>query len=269
MGPCRCRCVSCRRRSPPRRTRPAARQTQRRRLQPPRRFHRGRCQDRQGPAGARTSTSLRHPASITKVMTPLSAVRAARARPCRASIPLSRCPPTRRARRRPSSASPRLDHRGRGRHQGHGDNSANDVAVVVAENIAGSEDAFATMMTRKARELGMSSTAFYNPHGLPNEPPNRSRPLAILPILGRAIQDRFPKYYRLLPDPLFQYGSRTIRNHNRLLGRVEGVDGIKTGYTRALRLQSSDQRQDRHPQHRRRGARRPLGRLARPERWRR
>ena len=61
-----------------------------------------------------------------------------------------------------------------------------------------------TMMTRKARELGMSSTAFYNPHGLPNEPPNRSRPRAILPILGRAIQDRFPKYYayfqtRVLP----------------------------------------------------------------------
>ena len=109
--------------------------------------------------------------------------------------------------------------------------SANDVSVVVAENIAGSEDAFATMMTRKARELGMSSTAFYNPHGLPNEPPNitTARDLA---VLGRAIQDRFPKYFAYFQTRSFQYGSRTIRGHNRLLGKVEGVDGIKTGYTR-------------------------------------
>ncbi|WP_201831907.1 D-alanyl-D-alanine carboxypeptidase [Microvirga zambiensis] len=109
--------------------------------------------------------------------------------------------------------------------------SANDVSVVVAENIAGSEDAFASMMTRKARELGMSSTAFYNPHGLPHDPPNitTARDLA---VLGRAIQDRFPKYFAYFQTRSFQYGSRTIRGHNRLLGKVDGVDGIKTGYTR-------------------------------------
>ncbi|WP_441982885.1 SPOR domain-containing protein [Microvirga sp. 2YAF29] len=109
--------------------------------------------------------------------------------------------------------------------------SANDVSVVVAENIAGSEDAFARMMTRKARELGMSSTAFYNPHGLPHEPPNitTARDLA---VLGRAIQDRFPKYFAYFQTSSFQYGKRTIRGHNRLLGKVNGVDGIKTGYTR-------------------------------------
>lgn len=109
--------------------------------------------------------------------------------------------------------------------------SANDVSVVVAENIAGSEDAFARMMTRKAKELGMSSTAFYNPHGLPHEPPNITT-ARDLSILGRAIQDRFPKYFAYFETRSFQYGKRTIRGHNRLLGKVNGVDGIKTGYTR-------------------------------------
>jgi D-alanyl-D-alanine carboxypeptidase len=109
--------------------------------------------------------------------------------------------------------------------------SANDVSVVVAENIAGSEDAFARMMTRKAKELGMNSTAFYNPHGLPNSPPNITT-ARDLSILGRAIQDRFPKYFAYFETRSFQYGKRTIRGHNRLLGKVHGVDGIKTGYTR-------------------------------------
>ncbi|SCZ07661.1 SPOR domain-containing protein [Microvirga guangxiensis] len=109
--------------------------------------------------------------------------------------------------------------------------SANDVSVVVAENIAGSEDAFARMMTRKARELGMNSTEFYNPHGLPHTPPNITT-ARDLSILGRAIQDRFPKYFAYFDTRSFQYGKRTIRGHNRLLGKVHGVDGIKTGYTR-------------------------------------
>ncbi|MET0427454.1 MAG: serine hydrolase [Microvirga sp.] len=109
--------------------------------------------------------------------------------------------------------------------------SANDASVVVAENIAGSEDAFAEMMTRKARALGMESSAFYNANGLPHSPPNvtTARDLA---TLGRAIQDRFPKYFAYFSTRSFQYGQRTIRGHNRLLGKVDGVDGIKTGYTR-------------------------------------
>ncbi|WP_243368260.1 SPOR domain-containing protein [Microvirga solisilvae] len=109
--------------------------------------------------------------------------------------------------------------------------SANDVSVVVAENIAGSEDAFARMMTRKARELGMNSSEFHNPHGLPHDPPNITT-ARDLSILGRAIQDRFPKYFAYFDTRSFQYGQRTIRGHNRLLGKVHGVDGIKTGYTR-------------------------------------
>ncbi len=109
--------------------------------------------------------------------------------------------------------------------------SANDASVVVAENIAGSEEAFAQMMTRKARELGMNSTAFYNANGLPHAPSNITT-ARDLSTLGRAIQDRFPKYFAYFQTTSFKYGQRTIRGHNRLLGKVEGVDGIKTGYTR-------------------------------------
>ncbi|MBZ6076836.1 D-alanyl-D-alanine carboxypeptidase [Microvirga puerhi] len=109
--------------------------------------------------------------------------------------------------------------------------SANDVSVVVAENLGGSEEAFARQMTRKARELGMNASSFYNPHGLPHSPPNITT-ARDLSILGRAIQDRFPKYFAYFQTTSFEYGSRTIRGHNRLLGKVDGVDGIKTGYTR-------------------------------------
>lgn len=125
--------------------------------------------------------------------------------------------------------------------------SANDSSVVVAENIAGSEEAFADQMTRRARALGMGSTRFYNPHGLPHSPPNLTT-ARDLTILARALQERFPKYYPLFSMRAFQYGSRTIRGHNRLLGKVEGVDGIKTGYTRAsgFNLMTSAKAEGRH-----------------------
>jgi D-alanyl-D-alanine carboxypeptidase len=109
--------------------------------------------------------------------------------------------------------------------------SANDVAVVVAENVGGSEENFAVMMTRKARALGMSRTTFRNPSGLPN--PEQVTTARDLVTLGRAIQDRFPKQYKYFSTNRFEYAGGVHRNHNRLLGRIEGVDGIKTGYTRA------------------------------------
>ena len=109
--------------------------------------------------------------------------------------------------------------------------SANDAAVVIAEALAGDEDEFAKLMTRKARALGMTRTVYRNPNGLPNsEQVTTARDQA---LLGRAIQDRFPRYYRYFATSSFIYRGKAIRNHNRLLGRVEGVDGIKTGYTRA------------------------------------
>ena len=66
--------------------------------------------------------------------------------------------------------------------------------------------------------------------------------------LGRAIQDRFPRYYRYFATTVFNYRGQSIRNHNRLLGNVEGVDGIKTGYTRAsgFNLVTSMRRGNRH-----------------------
>jgi len=109
--------------------------------------------------------------------------------------------------------------------------SANDVAVVVAENISGSSSNFASLMTRRARQLGMSRTTFTNPNGLPDQRMvTTARDLA---VLGRAVQERFPQYYGYFEKRSFQYRGAAIRNHNRLLGRVEGVDGIKTGYTNA------------------------------------
>jgi D-alanyl-D-alanine carboxypeptidase len=109
--------------------------------------------------------------------------------------------------------------------------SANDAAVVIAEAIGGSEDEFAKMMTRKARALGMSRTTYRNASGLPSdEQVTTARDQA---TLGRAIQDRFPRYYRYFSTQTFNFRGHSIANHNHLLGNVEGVDGIKTGYTRA------------------------------------
>ncbi|WP_235974911.1 D-alanyl-D-alanine carboxypeptidase [Stappia albiluteola] len=106
--------------------------------------------------------------------------------------------------------------------------SANDIAATVAENISGSEAAFARRMTDTARRIGMRNTTFRNASGLPDSGQvTTARDMA---QLGRAIQERFPKYYRYFGTRVFSYKGRKYANHNRLLGRVKGVDGIKTGY---------------------------------------
>ncbi|WP_309390344.1 SPOR domain-containing protein [Chelatococcus sambhunathii] len=109
--------------------------------------------------------------------------------------------------------------------------SANDVACAFGDNLEGSESAFADRMTRKARAIGMSRSTFRNASGLPN--PEHITTARDLVTLGRAIQDRFPRYYGYFGTRVFAWGRQRIGNHNRLLGRVEGVDGIKTGYTNA------------------------------------
>ena len=109
--------------------------------------------------------------------------------------------------------------------------SANDAAVVVAEAIAGNEDEFAKLMTRKAYALGMTRTVYKNASGLPNDDQvTTARDQA---TLGRAIQERFPRYYKYFSTRSFTFRGQSISNHNHLLGRVEGVDGIKTGYISA------------------------------------
>lgn len=109
--------------------------------------------------------------------------------------------------------------------------SANDVATMIAENVSGSEPAFATRMTETARRLGMKRTTFRNAHGLPDDRQHTTaRDMA---TLGLALQRDFPQYFGVFQTRVFEYGSRRYGNHNRLLGQVEGVDGIKTGYIRA------------------------------------
>jgi len=109
--------------------------------------------------------------------------------------------------------------------------SANDAAVVVAEALGGSEEDFAQMMTRKARALGMMNTVYVNASGLPAEEQiTTARDQA---LLGRAVRQRFPQYYNYFSLPAFAYRGRFMSNHNSLLRTVEGVDGIKTGYTEA------------------------------------
>jgi D-alanyl-D-alanine carboxypeptidase len=106
--------------------------------------------------------------------------------------------------------------------------SANDAAVVVGEAIAGDEETFARLMTRKAQALGMTRTVYRNASGLPDDDQvTTARDQA---ILGRAIQEHFPRHYRFFATHSFVFRGQSIGNHNHLLGRVEGVDGIKTGY---------------------------------------
>ncbi len=108
--------------------------------------------------------------------------------------------------------------------------SANDVARVIAENISGSESAFAQRMTTTARALGMAHTTYKNASGLPN--PGQVTTVRDQALLGIAVYQHFPKYYEYFQTKSFSYGKRTYGNHNRLLGS-NGVDGIKTGYTNA------------------------------------
>lgn len=106
--------------------------------------------------------------------------------------------------------------------------SANDAAVVLAEAMGGSEARFAEIMTRKARALGMSSTTFQNASGLPDGGQvTTARDMA---RLGLALVRDHPKYYHYFSRRDFAYGGRKLPNHNRLMSRYEGMDGIKTGY---------------------------------------
>lgn len=180
---------------------------------------------------ARNENDLRHPASITKVMTlyllfeqleqgrlrldsriPVSAHAAAQ-KPTKLGL-------------RPGQTISVEDAIGAVVTR-----SANDIAVAIAEAIGGSEDRFAGEMTERAHALGMSHTHFANASGLPND--EQITTARDLSILGRAIQDRFPRYYHYFSTRVFYYAGHPIPNHNHLMERMEGMDGIKTGYTQA------------------------------------
>jgi D-alanyl-D-alanine carboxypeptidase len=175
----------------------------------------------------------RFPASLTKMMTLYMLFEALDAGQVRLEerLPVSRAasrqPPSRLGLRRGETI--RVDQA----IEALAARSANDVAVVVAERLGGSEARFAERMTRRANEIGLTDTRFANASGLPDQ---RHRTTARdMAILSEALIRDFPHYYRYFQTPSMTWRNRSGRNHNRLLGTVEGVDGIKTGYTRASR----------------------------------
>jgi len=123
--------------------------------------------------------------------------------------------------------------------------SANDMARVIAENISGSESAFARRMTETARALGMRHTTYANASGLPD-----GRQLTTVrdqAILASAMYEHFPQYYHFFRTKSFTYGKRTYGNHDRVLGYM-GADGLKTGYINAegYNLMTATRIGDRH-----------------------
>ena len=180
---------------------------------------------------SRNADARRYPASLTKMMTLYMVFEAMEAKRISAKtpIPFSKNaagePPTKLGVR--AGGSIPVDTAIRALVT----RSANDVSTAIAEMLGGSEAAFARKMTAKARQLGMNSTQFRNAHGLPNsEQYTTARDMA---ILGVALREHFPQYYDYFSTRSFKYGKQTITTHNRMFGRVKGVDGIKTGYIRA------------------------------------
>ena len=109
--------------------------------------------------------------------------------------------------------------------------SANDMARVIAEHISGSESKFAERMTATARAMGMTSTTYRNASGLPDG--GQVTTVRDQAILGIAVYQHFPRYYEYFQTTSFRYGGKTYGNHNRVLGYMGAVDGIKTGYINA------------------------------------
>ena len=113
--------------------------------------------------------------------------------------------------------------------------SANDVATVISEALAGSEKEFGKVMTKKARMLGMQNTTFKNASGLPNRAQlTTARDIA---TLSRALIRDYPEYYKLFKKAKFEWKGKTYKNHNKLMKSYPGADGIKTGYIKASGFQ--------------------------------
>ncbi len=180
---------------------------------------------------ARNSDARRYPASLTKMMTLYMVFEAIEAKriTTNTQVPFSKNaagePPTKLGVRAGGSISVDTAIKALVTR------SANDVATALGEMIGGSEANFARLMTAKAKQLGMGSTQFRNAHGLPNaQQYTTARDMA---ILGVALREHFPRHYSYFSTRSFNYGKQRINSHNRMFGRVQGVDGIKTGYTNA------------------------------------
>lgn len=106
--------------------------------------------------------------------------------------------------------------------------SANDIATALGEKIGGTEGRFATMMNRKAHEIGMSKTVFRNASGLHN--PAQVTSARDMAKLARYILTAYPRYYHYFSARQFTFQGATYANHNRLMSRYKGMDGFKTGF---------------------------------------
>ncbi len=177
------------------------------------------------------SNALRHPASLTKMMTlyimfeELKTGRLKLSTPLRTSARAARMAPSKMGLRAGSSITVEQAI------YALVIKSANDVAAVVAENIGGSELAFARRMTKTARAMGMAHTTYRNASGLPN--PLQVTTARDQATLGLRLMRDFPQYYPYFRATRFTFNGRLIRGHNRLVGRFPGTDGIKTGYINA------------------------------------
>ncbi len=179
---------------------------------------------------AESADELRHPASLTKMMTIYMVFEQLEAGRL---MPWTKLKVSQEA----ASAAPTKLDLEPGEHIAVMDavkalitKSANDMAIVLAEAIGGTEVKFAELMTQKARGLGMRNTTFRNASGLPdNAQVTTARDMLTLAL---RLQDDFPKLYPLFATRAFSYNGANHKNHNTLLGTFEGIDGIKTGYTR-------------------------------------
>jgi D-alanyl-D-alanine carboxypeptidase len=180
---------------------------------------------------ARNETAERHPASLTKMMTlyllfdALKQGKLTMQTPLRVSYHASIQKPTKLG-LRPGQTIP-VDLAIRAIVI----RSANDVAVVIAEALGGTESHFAEMMTAKARQIGMRETNYHNASGLPD--PLQISTAADLAVLGRHVAYDFPQYFPYFGLAGFKYQKVWYPTHDNLIGRYDGADGIKTGYTGA------------------------------------
>ena len=180
--------------------------------------------------GGENMDALRHPASLTKMMTlyilfqELKAGRVKLSTPLRVSVRASRMDPSKLGLRAGTTVTVQEAI------YGLVIKSANDAAATVAENIGGTETAFAQRMTRTARAIGMTRTVFRNASGLPN--PAQVTTARDMATLGLRLMRDFPQYYPYFRATQFNFRGRIIRTHNPLVGHFAGTDGIKTGYIR-------------------------------------
>jgi D-alanyl-D-alanine carboxypeptidase len=172
---------------------------------------------------------LRHPASLTKLMTiyltfsALDSGRLSLGDALPVSLNALNAPPTK------MGLTPSGTVNVRDAAMALVTRSANDAAIVLAEALGGDEPTFATLMTQKARQLGMSSTVYRNASGLPDrDQVTTARDMA---RLAYALMRDFPHYYAVFSVQSYPYRGRILENHNRMLSTYEGADGLKTGYT--------------------------------------